>query len=81
MNIQNIVELVKVGKKIEAQKELAKYLGKIEMTTKDVGHTYAEIAALYLRANNYLLSNYNAFLKDVVKELQALNKKENSLID
>ncbi len=80
MDIQKIMQLVERGKGKEAQKQLAQYLDEIQMTERDAGHVYAEIASAYLKANNYLLKNYNTFLKETVAELKALNKKEQTLL-
>lgn len=74
MDFQKVIGLLKDKKEKEASKEMAKYLAEVKISQKDVGHSYAEIASAYLKANNYLLKNYNEFLKSVVGELQLLTK-------
>lgn len=73
MEKQNIADLLK------DKKALAKYLEGVQLSDGDVGHAYAEMASAYLRANNYLLRNYNTFLKEVVAELKRFNEKEKTL--
>ena len=72
MDAKQIVELIKSGKEAEAKKELAQYLRDVKLSGRDVGHVYAEIASAYMKANSYLLKNYNEFLREVVKEMKAL---------
>ena len=79
MDIQKIIEVLKSGKETEAKKKLAEYLSEVQLTKRDVGHVYAEIASAYLKANNYLLGNYNAFLREVLKELKELDTRARTL--
>ncbi len=79
MELSTIFNLLKENKEKEAHKELAKYLSAVKLSKEDVGHTYAEIASAYLKANNYILKNYNAFLREVVKELRELKATEQSV--
>lgn len=80
MNFSKATDLLKEKKDKEAHKELAKYISAAKMTEEDLGHTYAEMASVYLKANNYLLKNYNGFLREVVRELRELNAKESTML-
>ncbi len=74
-NFSKIIDLFKNKKVAEAKKELAGYLSEAELNNQDVGQVYAEIAATYLKANNYLLRGYNEFLKELIGELRVLKAK------
>ena len=73
---KKITGLLKAGKEKEASDALQQYLREANLSKVEIGQTLAETAELYIRANNSLLESYNTFLKEVVKELEALKKKD-----
>lgn len=72
---KKIISLLEDGKQKEAGEMLQQYLREANLSKLEIGQTLAETAELYIRANNSLLESYNTFLKEVLKELQALKKK------
>ena len=72
---KKITGLLNAGKEKEASDALQQYLREANLSKVEIGQTLAETAELYIRANNSLLESYNTFLKEVVKELEALKKK------
>lgn len=73
---KKIITLLEAGKQKEAGEALQEYLREANLSKMEIGQTIAETAELYIRANNSLLESYNTFLREVLKELEALKKKD-----
>jgi Tfp pilus assembly protein PilO len=78
-SIEEIKKLLAENKTEEAKQKLGEYLREIKWSPEEQGQMYAELASLYLKITNNILSGYQGLLEDVVEELKNLKTKEKEL--
>ena len=71
---KEIVKLLAEGKKDKAKLMLLEFLKSVELSEKDKGAVYAQMAEVFLSAQNDIAAKYESFLEKTAQDLKPLEK-------